>query len=272
MFFENVECRRENDMTLVITEVSEKFGCVVVGDTAVTVNGTDVILGAEKVHYSDTAMIGFAIWGNACLAGRRVDERVAAFVVGLPNTASPRSAGQELAGGSWAVRGQRMVDPGQHFVAACMCAVIKTVFRYSFTFTLGLSFPRLRDRFGFTRIIQTQVPEFTFGMDTTQCLPPSFPAWRNTFKALGNGVSNGHTKNVEDRVSYYSIMVETVAQTLKAAGRLPSVGSAVSALAFNQNGIRVEKRLPRAGEFCKGTNAAASFCEADSNLQRVCPG
>ena len=65
---------------------------------AVTVNKTLVVLGAEKVHYSNDAMIGFAIWGNACLAGRRVDELVAEFVGGLTNTTSPRSAGRELAG------------------------------------------------------------------------------------------------------------------------------------------------------------------------------
>jgi hypothetical protein len=84
-------------MTLVITEVSERFECIVVGDSAVTVNGTQVVLGAEKVHYSDKASIGFAIWGNACLSGRRVDELVSSFVEGLPSTASPRSAGHDLA-------------------------------------------------------------------------------------------------------------------------------------------------------------------------------
>ena len=84
-------------MTLVVTEVSEMFGCVVVGDTAVTVNGTDIVLGAEKVHYSDEANMGFAIWGNACLAGRRVDELISTFVAGLTRSSSPRSVGRELA-------------------------------------------------------------------------------------------------------------------------------------------------------------------------------
>jgi hypothetical protein len=57
---------------------------------------------------------------------------------------------------------------------------------------------------------------------------------------------------VEDRVSYYSIMVETVARTLEASGRLAAVGRAVSALAFNRNGIQVDLRLPRGPEtFCQ---------------------
>ena len=83
-------------MTLVVTEVSEEFGCVVIGDSAVMV-GTNVEFGAEKVHYSAEATIGFAIWGNACLAGRRVDELIASFVSHLTRTASPRSAGHDLA-------------------------------------------------------------------------------------------------------------------------------------------------------------------------------
>src|SRR5947207_14002424 len=84
-------------MTLVVTEVSEQFGCIVVGDTAVTLGGNRIILGAEKVHYSRAASIGFALWGNACLNGRRIDEIVAGFVEGLTNKASPRSAGRDLA-------------------------------------------------------------------------------------------------------------------------------------------------------------------------------
>src|SRR6266478_5375623 len=84
-------------MTLVVTEVSERYGCVVVGDSAVTIDRTRVRFGAEKIHYSSEANIGFAIWGNACLAGERVDELVSIFVNDLPRTASPRSADKDLA-------------------------------------------------------------------------------------------------------------------------------------------------------------------------------
>ncbi len=84
-------------MTLVITEVSNAFGCVVVGDTAVTIDGAKIVLGAEKIHYSTEANIGFSIWGNACLSKRRTDRLLASFVAQLTRTASPRSAGVELA-------------------------------------------------------------------------------------------------------------------------------------------------------------------------------
>src|SRR5258708_39479795 len=83
-------------MTLVVTEVSEQFGCVVVGDSAVTM-GARVVHGAEKVHYSSEANIGFAIWGNACLGRQRVDELVSSFVSTLNKSATPRSAGRDLA-------------------------------------------------------------------------------------------------------------------------------------------------------------------------------
>src|SRR6266581_666676 len=83
-------------MTLVVSEVSERFGCVVVGDSAVTI-GTKVLHGAEKVHYSTDANIGFAIWGNACLAGQRLDMIISSFVTSLGETATPRSAGRDLA-------------------------------------------------------------------------------------------------------------------------------------------------------------------------------
>jgi hypothetical protein len=57
---------------------------------------------------------------------------------------------------------------------------------------------------------------------------------------------------IEDRVSYHRIMVEIVARTLEAAGRLPRVGGAVSAFAFNRNGMQVDLRLPRGPEnFCQ---------------------
>ena len=83
-------------MTFVVTEVSETFGCVAVGDTAVTI-GNKVVLGAEKVHYSAAANIGFSAWGDACLAGRRVDRIISSFVAQLTPNETPRSAGRDLA-------------------------------------------------------------------------------------------------------------------------------------------------------------------------------
>ena len=83
-------------VTLVITEVSEKFGCVLVGDSAVTVGDT-VLFGAEKVQYSSQANIGFALWGNACLSGRRTDELVSCYTARLTEKDTPRSVGRDLA-------------------------------------------------------------------------------------------------------------------------------------------------------------------------------
>lgn len=71
-------------------------------------------------------------------------------------------------------------------------------------------------------------------------------------------------QSVEDRISYYTIMVETVAKTLEAAGRVQSVGEPVSAFAFNRVGIQVDHRLPpsqQADDFCKDRGDMASFGE-----------
>jgi hypothetical protein len=77
-------------------------------------------------------------------------------------------------------------------------------------------------------------------------------------------------ETVEDRVSYYSIMVNTVAETLKAAGHVASVGGTVSAFAFNRNGIQVDKRLPRGNEdFCRKGGTMTSFCEPLSSCRLV---
>lgn len=57
-------------MTLVVTEVSEKYGCVVVGDTAVTIRNSAkarVTLGARKVHHAADANIDSQSGGTPAL-------------------------------------------------------------------------------------------------------------------------------------------------------------------------------------------------------------
>jgi hypothetical protein len=247
-----------NHMTLVITEVSEKFGCVVVGDSAVTLNKNRIVFGAEKIHYSDQATVGFAIWGNACLAGRRIDELVAAFVEGLPNTASPRSAGRDLAaflvdegkkdGRPWnALRG------GVH-----VCGYQDTV-PVLFHIHTGPDLPQNQGPFE----LHEDYPNASDGAHLRNGYYRVFAALFSGMEEYAAGLSQLGFKwpyeAVEDRVSYYSIMVETVARTLESAGRLPAVGGVVSALAFNRNGLQVDKRLQRRGEFCRGDNASAAF-------------
>lgn len=65
-------------------------------------------------------------------------------------------------------------------------------------------------------------------------------------------------QSVEDRVSYYEIMINTIAETLRAAGRVGAVGGKVSSFAFNRNGIQVDKRIgPEKVEFCRGAGMAS---------------
>lgn len=252
-------------MTLIITEVSEAFGCVVVGDSAVTV-GTRVVYGAEKVHYSSAANIGFALWGNACLSGRRVDELLATFVASLGASDTPRSAGNELA--AFLVREAKAdsrdwlaLRGGVH-----ICGYENSV-PVLFHVHTGADLPAPQGPYQ----LHEDFPDASAGYHL-----------RNGYYKMFSGLFDGMqryaehlaqmgfewpNKFVEDRVSYYSIMVDTVAHTLQAARRLQSVGGLVSAFAFNRDGIQVDKRVARGTEnFCSTiTSPSASFSEAPSD-------
>ena len=247
-------------MTLIVTEVSEQFGCVVVGDSAVMI-GKRVVFGAEKVHFSSDANIGFAIWGNACLAGQRVDELISSFVLQLPKTESPRSAGDKLAallasegqkdGRSWkALRGgvhvcgyEGSVPVLFHVHTGHEPPAPQGPFRLYEDFPDARSARHLRN--GYYKM---------FG--------PLIDGMQHYAAGLHRLGFQWPNEAVEDRVSYYLIMVDTVARTLKDAGRVASVGGKVSAFAFNRNGIQVDKRSPRENvDFCSSSGTMPCFCE-----------
>ncbi len=255
-------------MTLVITEVSEVFGCVVVGDSAVTIKtniGTNVEFGVEKVHYSAEATIGFAIWGNACLAGRRVDDIISSFVSQLTRTASPRSAGRDIAAllTTEGKRDGRTWDALRGGVHVCGYEGSVPVLFHVHT---GDERPAPQGPFQ----LYEDFPDARRGFHLRNGYYEMFGALFDSMKQYAAGLHQLGFKwpdeTVEDRVSYYSIMVGPVAQTLKAAGRVASVGGTVSAFAFNMNGIQVDKRLSRGNvDFCRGGGTMTSFCEAPSN-------
>ena len=258
-------------MTLVITEVSEKFGCVVVGDTAVTIDGSSpkVVLGAEKVHYSPEANLGFAIWGNACLAGQRVDRIVSSFVSQLTKTASPRSAGQDLAEllaseGKKDGRAWKELRGGVH-----ICGY-QGPLPVLFHVHTGHNPPEPQGPFQ----LHEDYRDASVGVHLRNGKFQVFAALFDGMKQYAAGLQTLGFKwpheTVDDRVSYNSIMLNTVAETLKAAGYLPTVGNQVSAFAFNRKGIQVDKRLPRSDAvFCVGTDNMASFREGITQFPDV---
>ncbi|MDP1718773.1 MAG: hypothetical protein Q8L40_11940 [Burkholderiales bacterium] len=251
-------------MTLVVTEVSEAFGCVVVGDSAVTI-GTNVVFGAEKVQYSAEAMIGFALWGNACLAGRRVDELVSSFVSQITRATSPRSAGRDLSAlltseGKKDGRDWKELRGGVH-----ICGYEGSV-PVLFHVHTGHEPPAPQGPFQLYE-------DFPDASHLCHLRNGYYKMFGTLFDGMQQYAAGLHqlgfkwpNEAVEDRVSYYSIMINTVAQTLKAAGRVPSVGEMVSAFAFNRNGIQVDKRLPSGTEdFCRAGGTMTCFCEPPSN-------
>jgi hypothetical protein len=246
-------------MTLVVTEVSEKFGCVVVGDTAVTINKSKVVLGADKVHYSEPANLGFSIWGNACVSGHRVDELISSFVSQLTRAAYPRSAGHDLAdllasegrkdGRTWsALRG------GIH-----ICGYEGSV---PVLFHVHTGHGPTAPQGPFQ--LYEDFPDASSGFHLRNGYYEMFGALFDGMQQYSAGLHalgfKWPEETIEDRVSYYSIMVNTVAETLKFAGRLASVGEMVSAFAFNRKGLQVDKRLRRGSfDFCQGGSTMTSF-------------
>ncbi|MHB8880080.1 MAG: hypothetical protein ACYC69_01065 [Thermodesulfovibrionales bacterium] len=244
-------------MTLVVSEVSEKFGCVVVGDSAVTI-GTKILHGAEKVHYSPDANMGFAIWGNACLAGQRLDMIISSFVSRLESTSTPHSAGQELAallrsegqrdGRRWeTLRGgiqicgyERSVPVLFHVHTGHEPPEPQGPFQLYEDFPDGRNFCHLRN--GYYKMFA-----------------PLFDGMQQYAAGLNQLGFKWPNDSIEDRVSYYMLMVETVARTLNAAGRIASVGGNVSAFAFNRDGLQVDKRLPRGVEDICGKGSSLVF-------------
>jgi hypothetical protein len=241
---------RKRPITSIVTEVSERFGCVVVGDTAVTIGRRRVVLGAEKGHYSPEANIGFAIWGNACLAGERVDALVSRFAADLPGATSPRSAGRDLA--------EVLTDRGQHDGRAWddlrggvhVCGYEAGV-PVLFHVHTGAELPARQTPYE----LHEDYPDARLGVHLRKGYYPMFGALFDGMQqyaaALAGLGFSWPYNSVEDRVSYYSLMVETVSRTLEASRRLPAVGRGVSAFAFNRAGLQVDLRLPRGPDnFC----------------------
>jgi hypothetical protein len=258
-------------MTLVITEVSERFGCVVLGDTAVTIGGKKVALGAEKVHYSPHANIGFAIWGNACLNGHRVDALISSFVSELTRFASPRSSGQNLAALLNAEGKQDGRDWGALRGGVHVCGYEDSL-PVLFHVHTGHTPPAPQGPFH----LYEDFPDARQGVHLRngffQMFGPLFEGMQLYSAGLQALGYKWPVEAIEDRVSYYSIMINTVAETLRAAGRLASVGSMVSAVAFNRNGIQVDQRLPRQNsDFCRGADTMTSFCSS-SLIPAACLG
>lgn len=247
-------------MTLVVTEVSEAWGCVVVGDSAVTL-GNKVINGAEKVQFSATANIGFALWGNACFDGCRVDELLSAFVESLSASETPRSAGHGLA----ALLNEKAISDGRDWDklrgGVHVCGYESSV-PVLFHVHTGAEPPSPQRLFQ----LYEDFPDASEGCHL-----------RNGYYKIFGGLFNSMqqytihlrelgfkwpTESIEDRVSYYSIMVNMIASTLEAAGRIQAVGGNVSCFAFNRDGIQVDKRVPRGKiDFCHCMSTNAEFSE-----------
>ncbi len=233
-------------MTLVVSEVSAAFGCVLVGDSAITVTRPDrpieIRFGASKIHYSADSNIGFAVWGNARFGSRQCDQLVKEFSDQLTGSDTPSTAGAKLAsllaeagnadGRSWEklrggvhVAGYEDGNPvlyhvhtGHHGATPSQHALHKDN-------------PCIAER----AVLRNGYHPFY------NTLIPGLENYAMNLKALG---LSWPFKSLDDRVSFNELAVDIVAQTLTAAGRVQSVGGTKAAIAFTPAGLWLDRRLP----------------------------
>lgn len=250
-------------MTLVVSEVSTRFGCVLVGDSAVTVKrpGQDsaVRVGAAKIHYSAAANIGFAIWGNATFADRNYDAILDEFVGSLAANATPSSAGEALAD----LLAQAGTNDGRPWAALRSGAHVAGYEN---------GYPALYHVHTGRELPAPQYPhqlhkDFQLVLDAVQLrngfypmFAALFPGMRDYAVSLSQLGFRWPFESIEDRVSFYEIAVRAVSDTLMAAGRLQAVGGTISAVAFNQHGLKVDKRLAVSSVPYRMNGEMAEFC------------
>jgi len=243
-------------MTLVVSDVAAN-GFVLVGDSAVTVTRggiTRVLHGASKVHYSSDANVGFAVWGNACLAGRRVDDICAEVSASLDQVASPSVAASRLAdelnasaaqdGRPWDVlRGGVHVSGYEDGVPVLFhlhtggdgpqhpCSLSRD-------FPDGRAGAHLRN--GYYRVFAA--------------LFESMGSFIGSLRSLG---MKWPTIQLEDRLRYYDLHVRIVSDVVVSTSGHPHVDTFTSAVAFDASGLRIGRRSVR---------STRSFCSDPSTL------
>jgi hypothetical protein len=243
-------------MTLVVSEISS-FGIIMTGDSAVTVR-TCQESGAVKVQYSRIANVGFALWGKASVDHRRLDQWLAEFISEeISETDSVEDIGNRLAdelnkivmkaGNPWPRRGIHVAgfnrgipvlyhvhsgDPHEPAHELRLCKDYPDL--YMLNEASGADFGQLLNshachlRNGYHDLF---APLFDASQKYAQDL------------ALRFGLQFPRP-SLEGRLEFYELLVRFVAGTLKASGRAPAVNDTLSSIAFNAEGLVVNRQLP----------------------------
>ncbi|MFX0203408.1 MAG: hypothetical protein ACFFCW_45480 [Candidatus Hodarchaeota archaeon] len=251
-------------MTLVVSDVS-RYGFIMVGDSAVSIyendNLVDVRGDAAKIHYSDRANMGIAMWGCASVGKQQLDSWIAKFIrseidsqddlemIGqrlahqlneeFSKTKKPWSelvCGFHLAGFRngkpklWHIHCGHENEPPHELRLYKDFPELKGLndegFQRFLTDRKGRPFSHLRN--GYHPIFASLFDSIMrYSVTLNQDLGINFP--QDSF---------------EGRLSFYKLLVQFVADTLVAAGEDPCVNNVLSSIAFSQNGLIIDERIP----------------------------
>ncbi len=245
-------------MTLVVSEVSH-HGIIMVGDSAATIRGNDsTVEGIAKVQYSTKATVGIAMWGHGQVGGKRLDSWIAEFIESKINPQDDL----EMIGQHLAQQLNEELSQTKRPWCELVCGFHLAGFKN------GL--PRLwHIHCGH----QNEPPhELKLYHDFPEDQGWTDEHFRNLlegggichlrngyhvyFAALFDSVmqysktlrqhlgTNFPQDSLKGHLHFYKLLVQFVAGTLVAAGRHPAVNNVLSAIAFEQNGLVFDERIP----------------------------
>jgi hypothetical protein len=247
-------------MTIVISELNP-WGIAMIGDSAVTIRdamGPRVREGAAKIHYSPTANIGFAIWGGACVDGKRMDFWMADFLSSmkaaepLPAVADRLAAelNQELVreGKAWGelrrgihVAGYHDGLPTLYHIHTGDPALPQHELRVFKDFPDGTK----KNRHAYLN--ELRVGTYHLRNGYYKMFGPLFDAAYKYSQDLHSLGFKWPYRGLEDRVTFFSLLTRFLADTLAAADFHPGVNATVSAIGFTEAGLQIDKRLQLIG-------------------------
>lgn len=250
-------------MTLVVSDISQ-HGIIMVGDSAVTY-GSSTKADAFKVQYAKAANVGFALWGNAGVDHRRIDHWLADFIRDEVKTGdSVEDIGQRLVGSLNAIlekSGHKWKDlvRGIHiagyreglpvlFHAHCghenePAHELRLYHDYPDDQKWSESRFRALLNYGFIHLRNGYHP--LFGPLFQKSLE-----YASQVRAAYN-IQLPHP-SLEGRFEFYKLLVKFVAGTLVASKIHPGVNDKLSAIAFDEKGMKFDEQIqvtaPEAGE------------------------
>ena len=245
-------------MTLVVTDVS-RHGIVAVGDSALTVTDLDssekhvldTVLGA-KLSFVSNAKICMAAWGNFGVNGRRLDYWLADYARDrIKPGMLPRAVAEDL--------------------SESLNAALEPDFRSGITKGLRRGVHVAGYRNGIPELyhvhmgeekgphLPLKVHQHSLGDDphpdairrflTRSSVHVRNGMWQRFVQRFDRAIEEGgalksFNGDLRARCEFFSSMIVDVADTLRKAGELPTVNKAVSAVAFDSEGMVVDMRIP----------------------------